>query len=596
MRQEFKLQDPGEGIHEVDVLEVLVSEGDNVSEGQDVLTVESDKAAIELPSPYGGTVAEIRVKEGDTAIVGDVLIVVEDDAEDADGADRSSEPNKERSEPRQGNGQAKGADRETPAEDEGERSQAVDGKGSSRSEAAETRRSDDEEADEPEVAEPEPRDTPERERKDGDAAPVRASPAARKLAKERGIDLAVGAVAALGIGLAGYYAPQALAHLLQQPDHRHFNGLERLMTQSRVVWHYVSLLLWPDADRLQLDYDFAVSRSLLDPPTTLLAIVALAALAVAAVAGLRRLTWPAFGWLFFLLALSVESSFIMLEMVFEHRVYLPAALLVPALVAPVYGAMRTPRGQRALGLGVIALAGLLTWQTLERNRQWSDFGGFWAADLERGASASRASINAANRYLRQGAPAKAVEILDRLEDPSYRALQQRGEALIVLGRHAEAIDTFRRVLEERPVWSRTAYYTGVSLLAAGRRDDAASMLEQIRRIQPSSLYASALAARLAAARGNPGAGVDELRAALADDGRNAAARIFLRLELANILIGMDRPQDAREEYRRIIERDPKQWVAWVQLYRLLRAGGSTEQAETIARYLDENGIDPGGTF
>jgi len=81
MQKEFKLQDPGEGIREVDILEVLVSEGDKVEKGQDVLVVESDKAAIELPSPYSGTVRTLSVQQGDTATVGDVLLVVEDGAE-----------------------------------------------------------------------------------------------------------------------------------------------------------------------------------------------------------------------------------------------------------------------------------------------------------------------------------------------------------------------------------------------------------------------------------------------------------------------------------------------------------------------------------
>jgi pyruvate dehydrogenase E2 component (dihydrolipoamide acetyltransferase) len=74
MARELKLQDPGEGIHEVEIREVLVAEGDTVSEGESVLVVESDKAAIEIPAPYSGTVQTIAVAEGDTATVGDVLM------------------------------------------------------------------------------------------------------------------------------------------------------------------------------------------------------------------------------------------------------------------------------------------------------------------------------------------------------------------------------------------------------------------------------------------------------------------------------------------------------------------------------------------
>lgn len=76
MAYEFKLEDPGEGIHEVEIRDLLVSEGDSVEEGEEVMVVESDKAAVELPAPVSGDVEEIRVAEGDMAKVGDVLMTI----------------------------------------------------------------------------------------------------------------------------------------------------------------------------------------------------------------------------------------------------------------------------------------------------------------------------------------------------------------------------------------------------------------------------------------------------------------------------------------------------------------------------------------
>jgi pyruvate/2-oxoglutarate dehydrogenase complex dihydrolipoamide acyltransferase (E2) component len=75
MPVEFKLPDLGEGIHEGEVIEVLVRVGDRVEYGQPVLIVETDKATAEVPAPVTGTVKEIRVKAGETARVGDVLMV-----------------------------------------------------------------------------------------------------------------------------------------------------------------------------------------------------------------------------------------------------------------------------------------------------------------------------------------------------------------------------------------------------------------------------------------------------------------------------------------------------------------------------------------
>ena len=74
MTREFKLPDLGEGVHEGEVLAVHVSVGQEVKEGDIILEVETDKAAVEIPSPFSGIVSEIRVKPGDTVKVGDVMM------------------------------------------------------------------------------------------------------------------------------------------------------------------------------------------------------------------------------------------------------------------------------------------------------------------------------------------------------------------------------------------------------------------------------------------------------------------------------------------------------------------------------------------
>jgi len=74
MPAQFKLPDLGEGIHEGEIIDVLVSVGDHVEDGQSILVVETDKAAVEVPSPVTGVVKEIKVKPGDIVNVGDVLM------------------------------------------------------------------------------------------------------------------------------------------------------------------------------------------------------------------------------------------------------------------------------------------------------------------------------------------------------------------------------------------------------------------------------------------------------------------------------------------------------------------------------------------
>ncbi len=74
MSRSFKLPDLGEGIHEGEVLAVPVVVGQEVKEGDIILEVETDKAAVEIPSPFNGRVQEILVKPGDVVNVGDVMM------------------------------------------------------------------------------------------------------------------------------------------------------------------------------------------------------------------------------------------------------------------------------------------------------------------------------------------------------------------------------------------------------------------------------------------------------------------------------------------------------------------------------------------
>ena len=82
MARSFKLPDLGEGIHEGEVLAVPVAVGQEVKEGDFILEVETDKAAVEIPSPYTGSVQEIFVKPGDIVNVGDVMMTFSTGAAD----------------------------------------------------------------------------------------------------------------------------------------------------------------------------------------------------------------------------------------------------------------------------------------------------------------------------------------------------------------------------------------------------------------------------------------------------------------------------------------------------------------------------------
>jgi len=83
MSFDFKLPDLGEGIAEVELRKWLVTEGERIAEHQTVLEVETDKAVVEVPAPRAGVVGRIHRQEGETVKVGETLLTIEPQLEEA---------------------------------------------------------------------------------------------------------------------------------------------------------------------------------------------------------------------------------------------------------------------------------------------------------------------------------------------------------------------------------------------------------------------------------------------------------------------------------------------------------------------------------
>jgi dihydrolipoamide dehydrogenase len=90
-RIELRVPDIGDDT-DVPVIELLVAVGDAVARDQGLVTLESDKATMEVPASSAGTIVELRVKLGDTVSAGDVVAVVEADAADAAAAPAAAKP------------------------------------------------------------------------------------------------------------------------------------------------------------------------------------------------------------------------------------------------------------------------------------------------------------------------------------------------------------------------------------------------------------------------------------------------------------------------------------------------------------------------
>jgi dihydrolipoamide dehydrogenase len=97
--KEIRIPDIGD-FKDVEIIEVLVSKGDTVSAEDPLITLETDKASMDVPAPFGGRISELKVKQGDRVSEGDVIAVVaageeesraEEEQEDAEGAEKGRE-------------------------------------------------------------------------------------------------------------------------------------------------------------------------------------------------------------------------------------------------------------------------------------------------------------------------------------------------------------------------------------------------------------------------------------------------------------------------------------------------------------------------
>ncbi len=81
MAREFRLPDIGEGLTEAEIVRWLVEVGDTVEADESVVEVETDKAVVEIPSPYAGVVLHHGGAAGEVMEVGDILVVVGEEGE-----------------------------------------------------------------------------------------------------------------------------------------------------------------------------------------------------------------------------------------------------------------------------------------------------------------------------------------------------------------------------------------------------------------------------------------------------------------------------------------------------------------------------------
>jgi len=300
-----------------------------------------------------------------------------------------------------------------------------------------------------------------------------------------------------------YFGSGLFANILDGYANRDFTLAQRVLTQLRVVILYISLLIWPQPARLNLDHEIALSYSLVNPVTTLLSMIVIMVLIFLAILCARREPLISFCIFWYFGNLLIESSIIGLELIFEHRNYLPSMLAIFPAIVLVF------RYLKPAWLGVVvlcAVGALFTGWTFERNKDWSDEITLYRDCVEKAPAKARPYNNLGAALVRVGKFEAAVEQLKnavkikpdyvdahynlgyalsrqgnldagiyhfgeslRLDPQNIKALNNMGTALALQGRYEESAHYFETALKHKPKDAALLYNLGVVLEKIGQK-------------------------------------------------------------------------------------------------------------------------------
>ncbi len=254
-----------------------------------------------------------------------------------------------------------------------------------------------------------------------------------------------------------------ISRLLAGYENRPFTMTERLLTEPRVIVWYVTLLLYPVSSRLALIHDIELSHSLLSPWDTLPAIILIAGTVTLAAYLSRKRPLISFCILFFFLNHVIEGSIIPLELIYEHRNYIPSMLFFVPVAIFIVRILDYFSYTKRLQITTAALCVFLLWaqgHTVSlRNTLFQSPLLLWSDNVHKAPASSRSYNNLGTAYVRLGLYDEAYETFSRaLKLNRQMNLSNRGVNLYNLGAHHlyikgeydTALTFFRSALEAYP--------------------------------------------------------------------------------------------------------------------------------------------------
>ena len=330
--------------------------------------------------------------------------------------------------------------------------------------------------------------------------------------------------------------------------------LQYASAQPGVIIKYLQLALWPAS--LCLDYAWSVPQSWGLIIVPLLLVLFLLGLAVWS--ALRR-HWLGFAGLSFFLILSPTSTFVPVkDLLFEHRMYLPLACVIVAIVVPLYLVLRWAFPAYAPGVffGVVLLAATpLAYATHERNKVYHSELAMWQDVVSKRPGNARAHVAVGTALAAQG---KLDEALRKAQeaiaiDPQFAdAHFAAGSFLARMKKPEEAIESFQAAIRLIPHHSRAWYNLGNVYRALGRLDEATKAYEKSTSFNPTFADAFCNWGNVLLDQGRAADGVEKLRTALALDAQHAIAHN----NLGDALVMMGQYDEARAHFEKALEWRP----------------------------------------
>lgn len=276
-----------------------------------------------------------------------------------------------------------------------------------------------------------------------------------------------------GVGAIYYILTKALAGSVGAGLPGHLSNWNYFLTQTRVIVRYIYLVFFPVG--LNLDYDFPASNSLLEP-AVVSSIIILSGILVFGWLIRGRHPLFAFSIFSFFVTLSPTSSFVpILDVIFEHRLYLPlvgVCLSFPVFINIVYEKAREnftiPGNPRVYACSILLL---LAAGTRFRNDVWTDELKLWTDVAAKSPGKERPYYSLAWTHFRRGELDQAIQILEKSQEHfpegHFDSDDFLGNMYLKAGRFDGAIQRFKnnaKVATDKTLLGHTYNNLGVAYL------------------------------------------------------------------------------------------------------------------------------------